>query len=214
MVVARSALVLAFATAAVAAEAPYKVQFDVQLGTGTSSSFTVEVHPEWSPIGAARFKELVTAEPTFFTGVRFFRVISGFMAQFGISGTPSVAAEWRAKKIADDPKGVKSNGRGYLSFATSGADSRTTQIFINFSDNSNLDGMGFTPFARVIDGMDTCVDKLYSGYGEGGAGDGKDGRGPSQGRLQSEGNKYLKRTFPKMSYIKGVSIIASDEAEL
>ena len=101
----------------------------------------------------------------------------------------------------------------YVSFATSGADSRTTQMFINFSDNSNLDGMGFTPFARVIEGMDSCVDKLYSGYGEGGAGDGKDGRGPSQGRLQSEGNKYLKRTFPKMSYITSVRVV-SDDAEL
>jgi peptidyl-prolyl cis-trans isomerase A (cyclophilin A) len=213
MLATSTVLLASITTAAVAAEAPYKVHFDVQIGTGTSSSFVVEVHPEWSPIGAARFKELVTAEPSFFTGVRFFRVISGFMAQFGISGSPSVAAEWRVKKIKDDPKGVKSNGRGYVSFATSGADSRTTQMFINFSDNSNLDGMGFTPFARVIEGMDSCVDKLYSGYGEGGAGDGKDGRGPSQGRLQSEGNKYLKRTFPKMSYITSVRVV-SDDAEL
>jgi cyclophilin family peptidyl-prolyl cis-trans isomerase len=102
----------------------------------------------------------------------------------------------------DDPV-VGSNKRGFVSFATSGKDSRTTQMFINLVDNKNLDGMGFAPFARVTAGMDV-VDALYSGYGEGGAGDGSDGRGPSQARVQAEGNKYLKSVFPKLSYIASV----------
>ena len=90
----------------------------------------------------------------------------------------------------------------------------TFSFSLPFSDNSNLDGMGFSPFAKVIEGMDTTVDKLFSGYGEGGSGDGRDGRGPSQGRLQSEGNRYLKRTFPKLSYIRSVTIIGDDGKEL
>ena len=171
-------------------------------------SFKVEVHPEWAPLGAARFAELV-ATPNFFDGVRFFRTIAGFMSQFGIPGKPAVAAAWKDKKIADDPV-VESNTRGMLSFATSGKDSRTTQMFINLVDNKNLDGMGFSPFGKVVEGMET-VDALYSGYGEGGAGDGSDGRGPSQGRVQEEGNKYLKRVFPKLSYIESVTAVGAAE---
>ena len=129
------------------------------------------------------------------------------MSQFGIAGSPAVAAVWREKKIADDPV-VESNVRGYLSFATSGKDSRTTQMFINLADNKNLDGMGFSPFARVTAGMDV-VDTLYDVYGEGGSGDGTDGRGPAQGRLQEEGNKYLKRVFPKLSYIERITAVSA-----
>ena len=164
--------------------------FEVNL-EGKKDSFIVEVHPEWAPLGAARFQELVAAD--FFPGVRFFRTIKGFMSQFGISGKPEVSKAWKDKKINDDPSVGESNQRGYLSFATSGKDSRTTQIFINLVDNKNLDSMGFTPFARVVGEGMSVVDQLYAGYGEGGNGDGLDGRGPSQGRLQEEGNRYLKK---------------------
>ena len=107
-------------------------------------------------------------------------MVSGFMVQWGIPGKPSVAAEWREKKITDDPV-VKSNERGTITFATSGKDSRTTQVFINFVDNKNLDGMGFAPFGKVISGMET-VDAIYAG----------DAEKPNQGKIQSEGNTYLK----------------------
>merc|ERR1711939_1133595 len=117
----------------------------------------MEVHPEWSPLGAARFKELI--DSNFFKAARFFRVIDGFMAQFGIHANPKIAAEWKTRTMQDDPV-KESNKRGYISFATSGKNSRTTQMFINFRDNSNLDGMGFSPFAKVVKGMDV-VDRIY-----------------------------------------------------
>jgi peptidyl-prolyl cis-trans isomerase A (cyclophilin A) len=108
---------------------------------------------------------------------------------------PSIAAIWREKHLKDDPV-VQSNTRGSISFATSGEDSRTTQMFINFNDNTNLDGMGFSPFGRVVQGMEV-VDQIYSGYGE----------TPDQGRIQNEGNKYLKKQFGKLSYIESVRFI-------
>jgi peptidyl-prolyl cis-trans isomerase A (cyclophilin A) len=126
------------------------------------------------------------------------------MAQFGIHGDPKISAEWKDKKIKDDPV-VESNKRGYVSFATSGDNTRTTQIFINFGDNTNLDSMKFAPFAKIISGMD-IVDKIFP-VGEGGQGDGKDKKGPAQSRITDEGNKYLKKVFPKLSYIISTSIV-------
>jgi len=155
--------------------------------------FVMEVHPEWAPLGAARFKEMI--EDDFFKGVRFFRVISGFMAQFGIHGNPEIAASWRNKKIKDDPV-IESNKRYTVSFATSGPNSRTTQLFINFVDNSGLDGSGFAPFAKVISGTEV-VDQIVSKHGE----------TPDQGKVQSEGNRYLKRSFPALSYIRSARIV-------
>jgi len=176
---------------------PFRVTFEVQnLKGGGDGSFTVEVHPDWAPRGAARFAELV--DKKFFDEARFFRVISGFMAQFGIAGDPAVNREWKDKMIQDDPVKAK-NSRGRMTFATSGPNSRTTQLFVNFHDNLGLDGQGFAPFAEVVDGMEV-VDKLYSGYGEGAP----SGRGPSQSTINSQGNAYLKRHFPKLSYIKTV----------
>ena len=169
---------------------------DGQPGDDHKGSFTLEIHEDWAPLGVARIKELL--EGDFFKGVRFFRVIDNFMAQFGISGKPAVAAEWREKRLKDDPV-KESNKRGYVSFATSGADSRTTQMFINFSDNANLDGMGFAPFAKVVAGMDV-VDRIY-----------KIGEKPNQGQIQSSGNKYLKREFPMLSYISGAAIVDAPE---
>ncbi len=171
---------------------------------GTKGEFIIQVDEAWAPLGAARFHELFEAD--FFPKVRFFRAISGFMAQFGIHGKPEVSKEWREKKLLDDPV-VESNKKYTLSFATSGKDSRTTQIFINFADNANLDGMGFSPFGKVISGFD-AVDAIVTKFGEGGAGDGKDGKGPSQQRIQEEGNYYLRRTFPELSYIESVIEVA------
>merc|ERR1712039_901796 len=119
------------------------------------------------------------------------------MAQFGISGTPSVAASWREKKIQDDPV-TQSNKRGFVSFATSGANSRTSQMFINFGDNSRLDSMGFSPFAQVVEGMDV-VDRIY-----------KIGEKPNQGEIQSSGNAYLKKNFPQLTYISGAKLLSPE----
>ena len=187
----RTAARFAFALFAgvAAAEDTFLVDFDVQLAEGVSKSFTVQVHPDWAPLGAARFRELVDSD--FFSGTRFFRVVPGFVAQFGISGDPKVAAEWRGKKIQDD-KVLTGNKRGNLVFATSGPNSRTSQLFINFADNRNLDGMGFAAFGTVIEGMEDVVDKIYDGYRE----------RPDQGRIQSKGNEYLVAEFPKLSFIK------------
>jgi peptidyl-prolyl cis-trans isomerase A (cyclophilin A) len=182
--------------AALTAQAPasYKVKFDTSKG-----DFVVEVHRDWAPLGADRFYNLV--KNGFFNDARFFRVVSGFMVQFGISADPKVAAAWREASIADDPV-KQSNTRGMISFATRGPNTRTTQMFINYADNSRLDGMGFAPFGQVVSGMNV-VDALYSGYGEGAP----RGAGPEQGRIQSEGNAYLTQAFPKLDYIKTATIV-------
>lgn len=172
-------------------------KYTVELDT-TKGPILIDVHTNWAPIGAARFYQLV--KDGYYTDVAFFRVISGFMAQTGISGDPSVNATWRTKSIPDD-RVMASNTRGTVTFATSGPNSRTTQFFINFADNSRLDGMGFAPFGKVKDMAP--VDALYSGYGEGAP----RGRGPSQNRIQTEGNAYLKESFPKLDYIKSARII-------
>jgi peptidyl-prolyl cis-trans isomerase A (cyclophilin A) len=171
--------------------------YTVELDT-TKGAIVIDVYSAWAPQGAARFRELV--EAGYFTDVAFFRVISGFMAQAGISGDPNLNAAWRKKSIPDDP--VKaSNTRGTVTFATSGPDSRTTQFFINFGNNARLDGMGFSPFGKVKDMAP--VDALYDGYGEGAP----RGRGPAQGLLQTRGNEYLRESFPKLDYIKSARII-------
>ncbi len=172
-------------------------KYAVELDT-TKGKIIIDVHRDWAPLGADRFKELVQAG--YYTDVAFFRVIAGFMAQVGLHGDPATTAEWREKRIADDPV-KKSNTRGMVTFATAGPNTRTTQFFINFSDNSNLDRMGFAPFGKVRS-MKT-VDALYSGYGEGAP----RGRGPSQGKIHSQGNKYLKADFPKLDYIKSAKIL-------
>eukprot|EP00238_Polyblepharides_amylifera_P009728 CAMPEP_0196580100 /NCGR_PEP_ID=MMETSP1081-20130531/26969_1 /TAXON_ID=36882 /ORGANISM="Pyramimonas amylifera, Strain CCMP720" /LENGTH=211 /DNA_ID=CAMNT_0041899885 /DNA_START=76 /DNA_END=711 /DNA_ORIENTATION=+ len=178
----------------------FLAKFEVVLSPGNYGTFTMEVHPEWAPLGAARFKELV--EEDFFVGMRFFRVLPNFVVQWGIHGLPSVAKKWKGKKLPDE-KVIESNKKGYVSFAKSGPHTRTTQMFINFKDNANLDGMGFPPFARVIEGMDV-VEAVYSGYGE----------SPDQARYEAEGNKYIKSQFPKLSFIRDVSIVSSTLDEL
>jgi peptidyl-prolyl cis-trans isomerase A (cyclophilin A) len=175
------------------APASYKAKFDTSKGV-----FVIQVTRAWAPQGADRFYNLV--KNGFFDNVRFFRVISGFMVQFGISGDPAVSAKWRDADIRDD-RVTQSNRRGMITFATAGPNTRTTQVFINFADNTNLDGMGFAPFGKVMSGMNV-VDALYAGYGEGTP----NGNGPDQGRLQSEGNAYLAKEFPRMDFVKKATI--------
>lgn len=175
--------------------------FQVRFET-TAGDFVVEARREWAPRGVDRFYNLAREE--FFDGVRFFRVIEGFMAQFGISGNAEVAAAWQTARIEDDPV-VASNTRGRLSFAMAGPGSRTTQLFINYGDNSRLDGMGFSPIGEVVSGMDV-VDSLHSGYGEGAP----RGRGPDQGRIQREGNAYLEREFPELDWVRTARIVTGD----
>lgn len=183
---------------AVEAPAPAPAEFRVRFET-TQGSFVVEVHPEWAPKGAERFKELVTSG--YYDGCKFFRVIDGFMVQFGINGSGAMNAQWREKHIPDDPVTQK-NTRGRITFATSGPNSRTTQVFINFGDNTNLDAMGFAPFGEVVEGMDV-VDKLYDGYGEGAP----RGRGPRQDLIQEQGNTYLEADFPKLDGVVKATLL-------
>jgi peptidyl-prolyl cis-trans isomerase A (cyclophilin A) len=172
----------------------FKVTFDTSKGP-----FVIQVHRAWAPVGADRFYNLV--KNGFYDDTRFFRVLDGFMAQIGINGNPSIQSNWRTATIQDDPV-KESNKRGFVTFAKSGApNSRSTQIFINYRDNSSLDRQGFAPFGEVTSGMDV-VDKLYSGYGEGAP----SGRGPEQGKIQAEGNAYLVKDFPKLDYVKKATI--------
>ena len=176
------------------APATFKARFET-----TKGPFTIEVTRSLAPNGADRFYNLVKAG--FFKDIAFFRVIPGFMCQFGIAGDPGVAAAWQQASIPDDPvKG--SNTRGTITFATAGPNTRTTQLFINLVDNVRLDGMGFSPFGKVVEGMDV-VDKINGEYGEGAP----MGRGPSQGQIQAEGNSYLKKDFPNLDYIKSAKIL-------
>ena len=175
------------------APAAYKARFDTSKGV-----FVIQVNRAWAPNGADRFYNLV--KNGFYDNVRFFRVISGFMVQFGINGDPKLSAQWRQAQIPDD-RGTQSNKRGFVTFATAGPNTRTTQVFINFGDNAGLDSQGFSPFGQVVQGMDV-VDKLNPEYGEGAP----RGRGPDQGRLQQEGNAYLQKDYPRMDFVRKATI--------
>src|SRR5437667_252157 len=164
----------------------------------TKGDFVIVVHRAWAPHGADRFYNLVRSG--FYDGVRFFRVIPGFMAQFGIHGDTGVTTAWRVRTIPDDP--VRHNNlRGMVTYATAGPGTRTTQIFINYRDNIRLDASGFAPFGQVVEGMEV-VDALYGGYGEGAP----NGRGPDQFRVNVEGEKYLARQFPKLDKINKATV--------
>jgi len=172
----------------------FQVRFETSRG-----NFVIAVHRAWAPIGADRFYNL--ARSGYFDGVRFFRVLTGFVAQFGMHGDPAVGKAWFNARIADDPV-RHANSRGTITFATAGPNTRTTQLFINFGDNSMLDGQGFSPFGEVIQGMDV-VDGLHAGYGEGAP----RGRGPDQGRIRNEGNAYLEKGFPQLDYVKRAVVL-------
>jgi len=155
---------------------------------GKMESFTIMVHPEWAPEGAKRFQDMLQAG--ILNDARFFRVVPGFMVQFGLPGSPKVAKEWVHKPIPDD-KVIRSNARGMLSFAAAGPNSRTIQMFVNYGNNEFLVKQGFAPFAHVVgDGM-KVVDSLQAEYGE----------KPNQGKIQHHGNKYLMKHFPQLSFV-------------
>ncbi len=176
--------------ASLTAKAPavYKAAFST-----TAGDFVVEVHRDWAPLGADRFYNLVRGG--FFTNAAFFRVVPGFVVQFGLNADPAVNKAWDHATIKDDPV-VQSNKRGNLVFATAGPNTRTTQLFINYGDNTRLDGMGFAPFGTVVEGMDV-VDKIFPGYRE----------SPRQDLITNQGDTYLKAHFPKIDKIKLARIL-------
>jgi peptidyl-prolyl cis-trans isomerase A (cyclophilin A) len=165
----------------------------------TRGPFTVEFYRAWAPLGADRVYYLVRSG--YYDGVRFFRVLPGFVAQFGASGDPRVAKVWDARTIRDDPV-RQSNTRGTVTFATGGPDTRTTQLFVNYANNSRLDRLRFAPLGRVVDGM-AVVDSLHAGYGEGAP----RGRGPDQDRIAAEGTAYLEREFPKLDWVRSARVV-------
>lgn len=171
--------------------------FDVKFET-TRGEFVVRVNRAWAPVGADRFYNLV--EHGFFTDAAFFRVVPGFIVQFGLSADPAVNRAWQNANIKDDPV-TQSNKRGTLTFATAGPDTRTTQLFINFANNSPLDRQGFAPFGVVTSGMDV-IDKIYSGYGE----------RPEQGAITAQGKAYLEKHFPKLDTIESATVVAAPAA--
>ena len=170
------------------APADFKARF-----TTSAGDFVVEVHRDWAPLGADRFYNLVRRG--FFTNASFFRVVPGFVVQFGLNADPAVNKAWHQATIQDDPV-KQSNTRGRLVFATAGPNTRTTQLFINFGNNVRLDGMGFAPFGEVIDGIDV-VDKIYAGYGE----------QPRQDLITDQGDAYVSQNFPKIDKIKTARVL-------
>src|SRR5579863_3531331 len=177
--------------ATLTAKAPdvYEVMFKT-----TAGDFVVTVTRAWAPLGADRFYNLV--KHGFFTDAAFFRVVPGFMIQFGLSANPAISKEWQSARLKDDPV-TQSNKPGYITFATGGPNTRTTQLFINFGSNGFLDSQGFAPFGEVTSGMDV-VKMLYSGYGE----------KPDQGSITALGKPYLDKNFPKIDSIKSATIVA------
>jgi peptidyl-prolyl cis-trans isomerase A (cyclophilin A) len=178
--------------ASLTAKAPES--FQVKFAT-TKGDFVVEVTRALAPLGADRFYNLV--KHGFFTDAAFFRNVPGFIVQFGLSADPAVNKVWQSANIKDDP-GKTSNAPGTITFATAGPNTRTTQLFINFGNNTFLDPQGFSPFGKVISGMDV-VQKLYSGYGE----------RPDQGAITSQGKAYLDKNFPNIDSIKSATIVTS-----
>lgn len=176
------------------APAEYTVKF-----VTTAGDFTIKATRAWAPQGADRFYNLVRSH--FYDETAFFRVLPGFMAQFGMSAYPEVSKAWEQANIQDDPV-LKSNRNGTVSFAMAGPNTRTTQVFINYSDNNFLDQSGFAPFGVVTSGMDV-VNKLYSGYGEGAP----SGEGPDQTQIRSQGHAYLTQHFPKLDRIKSATVV-------
>lgn len=170
----------------------YQVKF-----VTTRGEFTVNVTRAWAPLGADRFYNL--AKHHFYDNTAFFRVVPNFVVQFGLSGTPAVSAAWKKADIKDDPV-TQSNKKGYITFATAGPNTRTTQVFISLKDNARLDGMGFAPFG-VVDGTGiNVVEMMYEGYG--------DNAGPDQDQIEKQGNPYLQKGWPKLDYIKSTAVIA------
>jgi peptidyl-prolyl cis-trans isomerase A (cyclophilin A) len=175
--------------------ASYRVRF-----TTTKGDFVILVHRDWAPRGADRFYEL--AKMHFYDGNYFFRVLPDFAVQWGINGDPKISKDWSVLTMKDDPHNV-SNKLGTVTFATSGPNSRTTQVFVNLNDsNARLDEMGFTPFGEVTEGM-SVIEKLYSGYGDGPP----NGGGPDQNAITDVGNAYLEEHFPRLDHITKTQVL-------
>jgi len=172
--------------------------FRVRFETG-KGPFVIEARKDWAPRGADRFFELVKAG--FYDEARFFRVLPRFVIQFGINKDPKVSELWSQLQIVDDSS-KQSNVRGTVTFAKRGPNTRTTQIFINMADNVSLDGSGFPPFGKVVEGMEV-VEKLYAGYGE----MSPNGNGPDPIKIQAMGNEYLIRNFPQLDFIKTARVV-------
>jgi len=166
----------------------------------TKGTFVLAIDRALAPRGADRFHQLVTAG--YFDDSRFFRVVPGFIAQFGIPGDPAIAQVWRDRAIADDSVRT-SNVRGTIAFAMTGPNTRTTQLFVSLVDNSRLDAQGFSPLGSVVEGMDV-VDRLYGGYGENAGGGMRAGK---QALMMAEGNAHLDRDYPKLDRIRRAYII-------
>lgn len=172
----------------------FRVRFETSRGP-----FVVEAHHAWSPWAVDRFYYIV--RNGFYDSTRFFRVLPGYIAQFGINGDPRIAASWRQRLFPDDTVPHQSNLRGRITFANAGPNTRNTQLFIDLRNNPNLD-QNYAPIGEIVEGMNV-VDSLWNGYGDGPPG----GRGPDQSRLFSEGNQYLVKEFPKLDYVKTARII-------
>lgn len=171
--------------------------FDVRITT-TAGEVVVRIHREWAPMGVYRFYNL--ARNGFYDGSRFFRVLPGFAAQFGMSGRPTIDQVWHDQPMPDDPRRMR-NTTGTLTYAKAGADSRTTQLFFNYADNVALDDQGFAPIGRVVAGMDVLF-RLHSGYGE----TQPRGRGPAFACILSHGNLYLSRKYRRLDYIEHIEV--------
>lgn len=173
-------------------------EFKVKLET-SKGDVVLKITREWAPKGVDRFYSLV--KNGFYDECRFYRVLPKYVAQFGIHGDPAISGKWREVQIDDDPVKQK-NTRGRLTFAKSGPNTRTTNLFLNLKDSTGLDAQGFAPIGEVVEGMDVA-DQLHSGYGDGAP----KGRGPSQKRLYEEGNAWLKKDFKDLDYIKTAKIV-------
>ncbi|HCS53768.1 peptidylprolyl isomerase [uncultured Rubinisphaera sp.] len=187
-----SAVFFSLSSVSQAADPKAPEQFYVKFET-SKGDVLIECNRSWAPIGVDHFYKAV--KDGFYNEARFFRVVPDFMVQFGISGDPKVHEKWDADVLKDDPVTQK-NVRGMLTYATAGPNTRTTQLFINYGDNTFLDGQGFAPIGKVVSGMEN-VDKINSEYGE----------SPKQPYIEQLGNRYLNEYFPKLDYIKSASIV-------
>jgi peptidyl-prolyl cis-trans isomerase A (cyclophilin A) len=174
----------------------YKVKF-----VTTRGEFTLDVTRAWAPLGADRFYNLVKHH--FYDNASIFRVVPNFVAQFGISAYPAVTTAWKGTDLKDDPV-TQSNKKGYVTLATSGPNTRTTQVFINLQDNTRLDRMGFAPFGVVGDGGMKVVQMFYDQYG--------DDAGPDQGKIESQGKPYVDKGWPKLDTIKSATLLTISAA--
>ncbi len=176
------------------APATFKAKFET-----TKGDIVIQFNREWAPLGVDRVFNLIGNG--YYDNARFYRVLTGFMAQFGMHADPKINAAWQGARFKDDPV-TQSNTRGMVTFATGGPNTRTTQLFINYGNNAGLDKQGFSPIGEVIEGME-AADALYAAYGEGAP----RGSGPSQQIIAQRGNAYLEADFPKLDYIKKASIV-------